>query len=376
MKNLKRFGTFFLSLILALALAVPAFAAGTGYSDVADNAWYAGAVAYVTENGLMNGTGTAAFSPNANMELAMLVTILHRDAGTPAAEASAPDGVPAGSWYEAASAWADVTGLLWDIDTAFTGAPLAREDMVTILWRYAGSPIAESEDFADETQISAYAAQAVDWSRYTGVVSGKPGNLFDPKGSATRAELATILQNFLTMEQPAPAPNPTPDPEPSDSSRILIAYFSATNNTENIANHLNAILDAGLYEIVPETPYTSTDLNYSDSSTRATREQNDASARPAISGSVDNMADYDVIFLGYPIWWGQAPRIISTFLESYDFAGKTIVPFCTSGSSGIGSSAANLHSLASAATWMDGSRFSGSASQSAVESWVDGLGLN
>ncbi|MDE7245812.1 MAG: S-layer homology domain-containing protein, partial [Oscillospiraceae bacterium] len=232
------------------------------------------------------------------------------------------------------------------------------------------------EDFADETQISTYAAQAVDWSRYTGVVNGKPGNLFDPKGSATRAELATILQNFLTMEQPAPAPNPTPNPEPSDSSRILIAYFSATNNTENIANHLNAILDADLYEIVPETPYTSADLNYSDSSTRATREQNDASARPAISGSVDNMADYDVIFLGYPIWWGQAPRIISTFLESYDFAGKTIVPFCTSGSSEIGSSAANLHSLASAATWMDGSRFSGSASQSAVESWVDGLGLN
>ena len=82
-----------------------------------------------------------------------------------------------------------------------------------------------------------------------------------------------------------------------------------------------------------------------------------------------------MIFLGYPIWWGQAPKIMYTFLEGYDFSGKTIVPFCTSGSSGIGSSATNLHPLAPAATWLDGQRFSGSASQSAVESWVNGLGL-
>ena len=131
---------------------------------------------------------------------------------------------------------------------------------------------------------------------------------------------------------------------------MLIAYFSATNNTEGIANHLDAILDADLYEIVPETPYTSADLNY-NTDCRANREQNDASARPAISGSVDNMEQYDVIFLGYPIWRGQAPKIIYTFLESYDLSGKTIVPFCTSGSSGIGSSATNLRTLASSATW-------------------------
>ena len=154
----------------------------------------------------------------------------------------------------------------------------------------------------------------------------------------------------------------------------LIAYFSATNNTESIANHLDAILDADLYEITPETPYTSADLNY-NTDCRANREQNDAGARPAISGSVDNMEQYDVIFLGYPIWWGQAPKIIYTFLESYDLSGKTIVPFCTSGSSGIGSSATNLQTLAGSAAWMDGQRFSGSASRSAVETWVNGLGL-
>lgn len=169
--------------------------------------------------------------------------------------------------------------------------------------------------------------------------------------------------------------NETPEEADDSGKKILIAYFSATNNTENIANLLNEILDADLYEIVPETPYTSDDLNYNDSSSRSSQEMNDPDARPAISGSLDNMEQYDVIFLGYPIWWGQAPKIISTFLESYDLSGKTIVPFCTSGSSGIGSSATNLHSLASAATWMDGQRFSGSASRSTVETWVNGLGL-
>lgn len=161
----------------------------------------------------------------------------------------------------------------------------------------------------------------------------------------------------------------------SGEQKILIAYFSVTNNTENIANHLNGILDADIYEIVPETAYTSDDLNYNDFSSRSSQEMNDPDARPAISGSVENMEQYSVIFLGYPIWWGEAPRIINTFLESYDFSGKTIVPFCTSGSSGIGSSAADLHSLASGAAWQEGIRFSGGASLSTVGSWIEGLDL-
>lgn len=99
------------------------------------------------------------------------------------------------------------------------------------------------------------------------------------------------------------------------------------------------------------------------------------SARPAIRGGVENLAQYDVIFLGYPIWHGQAPRILSTFLESYDLSGKTIVPFCTSGSSGLGSSAANLHALAPSAQWLEGERFFGSASRDSVEHWVSGLDL-
>lgn len=171
------------------------------------------------------------------------------------------------------------------------------------------------------------------------------------------------------------APVESEGPEGTGEAKILIAYFSATNNTEGIANHLEEILDADLVEIVPETPYTSDDLNYNDSSSRSSQEMNDSDARPAISGSVENMEQYDVIFLGYPIWWGEAPRIINTFLESHDLSGKTIVPFCTSASSPLGSSAAKLQDLTADAEWLEGRRFSGGASASDVQSWVDSLNL-
>ncbi len=159
----------------------------------------------------------------------------------------------------------------------------------------------------------------------------------------------------------------------TDSSKVLVAYFSATGNTEKVAGYLAEATSGTLYEIVPEVPYTQEDLNYSDSTTRATAEQHDPDARPAIKGSVENIAEYDVIFLGYPIWHGAAPKIIYTFLESYDFSGKTIVPFCTSASSPIGNSANNLHTLASGAIFLSGRRFPSSTSKSEVEEWVNGL---
>ncbi len=159
-------------------------------------------------------------------------------------------------------------------------------------------------------------------------------------------------------------------------NHVLVAYFSATNTTEKIAGYIADGLNADLYEIVPEVPYTSTDLDYGNSSSRTTIEMNDLDSRPAISGSVSDMGQYDIVFLGYPIWWGEAPRIVSTFLESYSFSGKTIVPFCTSGSSGLGSSAKNLRGLTRGASWLSGRRFSGGASRSTVIEWVNGLGLD
>ena len=164
--------------------------------------------------------------------------------------------------------------------------------------------------------------------------------------------------------------------ETPEEQKILIAYFSATNNTEAIANHIHTYLNADMYEILAAVPYTADDLNYNISDSRANIEQRDPTCRPEINGSVDNIAQYDVIFIGYPIWHGQAPKIIYTFFESYGdyhFDDVTIIPFCTSGSSPIGSSATNLHSLAPNANWLDGQRFSGSASQSTVTSWIDGL---
>ncbi len=162
----------------------------------------------------------------------------------------------------------------------------------------------------------------------------------------------------------------------SSGSNVLVAYFSCTGTTEQIAQWIVDQTGADSYRIIPETPYTAEDLNYNNSSSWANREQADASARPAISGSVEGIEQYDVIFLGYPIWHGQAPRIISTFLESRDFSGVTIIPFCTSHSSGIGSSAENLHTLCSdRVTWMDGQRFSGNTSENMVNEWLRTLEL-
>ena len=159
-------------------------------------------------------------------------------------------------------------------------------------------------------------------------------------------------------------------------SNKLVAYFSASGVTAKVAETLAEAIGADIFEIEPKVPYTEADLNWMNKNARSTIEMNDPNARPAISGSVENMEQYDIIFVGYPIWWGEAPRIVSTFIESYDFSGKTIVPFCTSGGSGIGSSASNLERLTSGATWLDGRRLNGSDSQDTVMEWVNSLDLN
>lgn len=335
--------------------------------------WYAEAVIYCREHNLMDGTGNNRFAPESSLTRAQLATVLYRIEGTPAVTGTdAFTDTDDGAWYNDAVLWASQQNLISGYGGGLFGPndPVSREQMAAIFWRYAGSPAADGAgDYTDEAEIASYAAAAVDWASVNNIVAPASAGVFAPKSNATRAHIAAALMNY-SRSQPAPVPQPAP----SEGRKVLIAYFSATNNTEGIANHLDAILDADLYEITPETPYSAADLDY-NADCRANREQNDASARPAISGSVENVEQYDVIFLGYPIWWGQAPKIISTFLESYNLSGKTIVPFCTSGSSGIGSSATNLHALTSGATWMDGQRFSGGASRSTVEDWVDGLEL-
>lgn len=158
--------------------------------------------------------------------------------------------------------------------------------------------------------------------------------------------------------------------EEAAEKNILVVYFSATGNTRAIAENIADGLQADLYEIVPKEPYTDADLNYSDNNSRSTLEMNNASARPEISGAIDHFEQYDTVFLGYPIWWGEAPRILDTFVESYDFTGKTVIPFCTSASSGIGSTADTLKSLAGSGTWLDGQRFRGNESADSVLEWA------
>ncbi len=158
-------------------------------------------------------------------------------------------------------------------------------------------------------------------------------------------------------------------------SSVIVAYFSCTDTTKGVAEHVAEETRGTLYEIAPAESYTDDDLKYYIDC-RADKEQADPTARPQIQGSVENMDKYDTVFLGYPIWHGQAPQIISTFLESYDLSGKTIIPFCTSHSSGIGNSDTNLHALAPTAEWLSGRRFAAGASRQAVAEWINGLDLN
>jgi len=140
----------------------------------------------------------------------------------------------------------------------------------------------------------------------------------------------------------------------TQGKKILVAYFSATGTTKGAAEKLAKATGGELFEIVPEQLYTSADLNYHNKSSRCCKEHADRSIRPAIKSKVADMKKYDVVFIGYPIWWGEAPNIISTFMESYDLSGKTLVPFCTVYSSGFGSSDVALKKLAPQAKWLPG----------------------
>ena len=379
MKTCKRFGALLLALILALSLSVTAYAAveDTGFSDVAADAWYADAVTYVRDNGLMSGTSDTTFTPGGTMTRGMLVTTLYRMAGSPSLENEDLGypfaDVPGDAWYADGVYWARLAGVVggYSEDQFGPDDPVTREQIAAILWRYAGSPAAESgTDFADEGSISAYATQAVDWARANGIVNGVEDNRFLSQSSATRAQVATILRNYLTMEEAG-------EPEDPAGGRVLVAYFSATGNTEAVAGYIAQATGGDLFEITPADPYTSDDLNWTDENSRVVYEYENPDERDTelASDTPDGWEDYDVIFLGYPIWWYDAAWPVDGFVEANDFTGKTVIPFCTSSSSGLGESGSRLAELADAGDWLEGQRFPSSASQADVEAWVDGLGL-
>ena len=167
--------------------------------------------------------------------------------------------------------------------------------------------------------------------------------------SSAAAENDTVAENSLAAET-------SELPAGEASADTLIIYFSCTGNTKAAAEEIQRQTGADMFEIVPEIPYTAEDLNYNDDDSRANQEQSDDSARPAISGSIDNFDSYEIVFVGYPIWWGTHPKIVNTLLDTYDFSGKTVIPFCTSGGSGIGTSVSAIREAEPEASVLDGLR--------------------
>ena len=168
-----------------------------------------------------------------------------------------------------------------------------------------------------------------------------------------------------------------PDTTTSGSGKVLVAYYSASGNTKRVAEDIADAAGADLFEITPTEPYTSDDLNWTDDDSRVSREHDDESLRdvPLTTTEVENWDDYDTVFIGYPIWWGIAAWPVDNFVKDNDFTGKTVIPFATSSSSGMGQSGELLQEMAGTGDWQDGQRFASSADTDDVADWVSGLGL-
>ena len=380
MKICKRFGALLLALVLTFSLSVTAFAAveDTGFSDVDADDWFAASAVYARDNGIMNGTSATTFNPNGTTSRGQIAAILYRAAGSPAASGGTDfSDVAETAYYASAVRWAAANGIVTSYaDGTFRpNDPITRQQMAAILWRYAGSPAAESgTDYADESAIASYAVTAVDWARDAGVISGRDGNRFDPSGRATRAQAAVILHRYLELT----GTNAGEAPEPSGEPRVLVAYFSATGNTEGVAEAIAQATGGNLFAITPADPYTSADLDWTDADSRVVYEYENPEERDVALAqeTPTGWDDYDVVFLGYPIWWGIAAWPVSSFVAANDFDGKTVIPFCTSSSSGLGESGDLLAELADAGTWLEGQRFRGGASQTDVAAWVERLDLS
>lgn len=184
-----------------------------------------------------------------------------------------------------------------------------------------------------------------------------------------------------TAATPAPAaaaPEETAQPQTAEpeteqnEERVLVVYFSATGTTKRVAEMIADITGADLYEIKAAQEYTEADLDWHDSNSRTTHEQNDPEVRPEIGSDPVSLEGYTTVYIGYPIWWGEEPRIMDTFVESSSFEGITVIPFCTSSSSGMGRSGKNLEENAGSGTWLEGKRFGAGATEEELKSWIDG----
>ena len=385
---MKQYGKKILAIILSLSvtltLAATALAAveDTGYADVSANDWYAEAVQDVTNRSLMNGTGNDRFAPDGTLTRAMLATIFYRMEGEPAVTGEdAFTDTDIGTWYSDAVIWANQAGYVQGYGNGRFGTtdPVSQEQLVTILWRYAGQTAPTAKNNADGA--SDWAADAVDWARDQGVVTDNAGYSFAPRSDASRAQIAVILHSYL---------NGKTDEE--DEQKILIAYFAVAENSnvdavssasvvpgtekgmsQFMADIIAARTGGDLFSIRTEEKFPGV---YNDLADRA-KEQQDKGELPALTSHIDNLEDYDVIFIGYPIWWYTLPQVMFSFFDEYDFSGKTIVPFCTHYGSRDGGTFARIAELEPGAVVEEG--FAVNQDDVAdcgpdVLAWLEGLG--
>ncbi len=188
-------------------------------------------------------------------------------------------------------------------------------------------------------------------------------------GNSSQAE----TEEIQTVTETASDETNSADENTTSQSDVLVAYFSATGTTKGVAEKIAAVTGGDLYEILAAEAYSADDLNYNDRNSRSTIEQNDKNVRPEIGSEDISLEGYTTVYLGFPIWWGEEPRILDTFVEKYSFEGITVIPFCTSASSGIGRSGPNMEALAGNGTWLQGKRFNGNVSEADLKSWIEGL---
>lgn len=208
-----------------------------------------------------------------------------------------------------------------------------------------------------------------------GGTAGNPtsGNNTESTASEDTAKNDDTTANTASGE----TTNDSDDETPAEGGKVLVVYFSASGNTGRVAKAIADAADADLFELIPTEPYSAEDLSWTTDGSRVNREHDDESLRDIEleSTTVENWNDYDTVFIGYPIWWGIAAWSVNGFVKANDFTGKTVIPFCTSASSGIGQSGKLLAEMAGTGDWQEGQRFSSGASESSVKEWVEELGL-
>ena len=377
------------------------------YADVSGDEWFAEAANALRERGIMNGVDGNRFVPNDTFTRAQLATVLYRMAGSPAV--TGEDGftdTEAGTWYSGAVLWASQNKIVNGIGGGLYGTTNAttQEQLVTMLWRDSGSYVLDREKYASaegvENQAHDWAFDAVVWAKAEALLTDAVA--FEPQKAASRAQLADMVYRYLLLLEKfsgvdavsgatQKADEEQTNPQTGTAGgKILVAYFSRAGenysvgvidegNTAKLAKEIAAQTGGDLFEIVPATPYPE---GYEDTKTVATRERNN-NERPAIKGTVENFDEYDTIFIGYPIWWGDLPMILHTFMESYDFSGKTVIPFNTHEGSGHSGTQSTIANKLSGATVLQGLAMQGRTAQAlkcdgtnaTVKNWLDGLGL-